>query len=200
MEDLEKKYNRTALLYDFLDWPFERFRYKKIRERIWNGLSCRILDAGVGTGQNIPFYPKNAIVIGVDSSEKMLTRARERASFHKMKIELIKSSLDKLPFPDGFFDYIVGTFICCLLKEPNKELSELGRVCRKDGSVYFLEYVLSQNPFHRFIQKIITPYTRFMYGVDFKQDTSRALKKNGFQITSEEYLVSDVLKLIIAKP
>ena len=60
---------RNAILpraYDFLDLPFEYARYRKIRLQMFSGLSGRILDAGVGTGRNFPFYPANSEVVGID--------------------------------------------------------------------------------------------------------------------------------------
>ena len=70
-----ERYQRIAPFYDFLDAPFERRRYQAIRPLMFAGLSGRILDAGIGTGRNIPFYPPGAEMIGVDLSPAMLERA-----------------------------------------------------------------------------------------------------------------------------
>ena len=51
------RYQRIAWAYDLLDLPFEYGRYRKIRPMLFRGLSGRILEAGVGTGRNFPFYP-----------------------------------------------------------------------------------------------------------------------------------------------
>ena len=59
------RYQRIAPVYDFLDLPFEFGRYRRIRPHLFGGLSGRILDAGIGTGRNIPFYPPNAHVVGI---------------------------------------------------------------------------------------------------------------------------------------
>jgi hypothetical protein len=66
MSNLER-YERIAPFYDFLDLPFEYGRYRKIRPLLFEGLSGQLLDAGVGTGRNFPFYPPTAKVIGIDS-------------------------------------------------------------------------------------------------------------------------------------
>jgi len=60
-----QRYQRIAAFYDLLDLPFEHGRYREIRPLLFEGLSGRILDAGAGTGRNIPFYPSGAAVIGV---------------------------------------------------------------------------------------------------------------------------------------
>ncbi len=51
------KVSTKARLYDVLDLPFEYGRYRRLRRRMFEGLSGRLLDAGVGTGRNIEFYP-----------------------------------------------------------------------------------------------------------------------------------------------
>jgi SAM-dependent methyltransferase len=71
MSNLER-YQRIAPFYDFLDLPFEYGRYRKIRPFLFEGLSGLLLDAGVGTGRNFPFYPPTAEVIGGDMSPAML--------------------------------------------------------------------------------------------------------------------------------
>ena len=199
MENLEKQFDRTSRFYDWIDWPFERFRYRKIRQRIWKGLSGKILDAGVGTGSNIPFYPENQQVFGIDLSAGMLERAKAKASSLGKNVDLQKMSVYHTPFSDGTFDAVVATFLCCVVDQPVLAARELKRICKKDGKIYFLEYVLSKKPVRRFIQKMVTPYTRFMFGVDFTQDTLATLQKEGFQIIQEKNITGDVLKLIVAQ-
>ena len=58
-------YERIAPLYDLLDLPFGRGRYRALRPLLFRGLSGRLLDAGVGTGRNCPYYPPDAEVSGM---------------------------------------------------------------------------------------------------------------------------------------
>lgn len=66
------RYQRIAPVYDLLDFPFEYGRYSKIRPLLFAGLPGLILDAGVGTGRNFPFYPRDSKVVGIDLSPAML--------------------------------------------------------------------------------------------------------------------------------
>ena len=59
-----ERYQRIAPFYDLLDLPFEYGRYRRIRPLLFKDLSGRLLDAGVGTGRNFPFYPPGASVVG----------------------------------------------------------------------------------------------------------------------------------------
>jgi ubiquinone/menaquinone biosynthesis C-methylase UbiE len=73
-----ERYQRIAPLYDLLDLPFEYGRYRRIRRLLFQGLSGRLLEAGVGTGRNFPFYPPGGKVVGIDISPAMLARADRR--------------------------------------------------------------------------------------------------------------------------
>lgn len=199
MTDLEKKYNRTAMFYDWVDYPFERFRYRKIRERLWKGVSGKVLDAGVGTGCNMPYYPPDADVVGVDLSQKMLARAQQKMKALKKVIPLYHASVYALPFPDRCFDVVVATFLCCVVSDPLQAATEMKRVCKQNGRILLLEYVLSSSRWHRFLQYLMTPYTRWMFGVDFSQDTTASLVAAGLVIEHQEFLVADVLKMITVR-
>src|SRR5215471_4514016 len=68
------RYERIAPLYDLLDLPFERNRYRALRPLLFRDLGGRLLDAGIGTGRNCPYYPLGAVVSGIDTSPAMLAR------------------------------------------------------------------------------------------------------------------------------
>jgi ubiquinone/menaquinone biosynthesis C-methylase UbiE len=78
MPSASRQYQRIAPFYDLLELPFEYGRYRRLRRLVFDGLSGRILDAGVGTGRNVEFYPRGAEVVGIDISPAMLAQARRR--------------------------------------------------------------------------------------------------------------------------
>jgi len=106
-----ERYQRIAWAYDLLDLPFEFARYRKIRPLLFRGLSGRILEAGIGTGRNIPFYPPGCEVVGIDLSPAMLARARRRLGETTAKVELREMDVTRLRFPDRSFDAAVATFL-----------------------------------------------------------------------------------------
>jgi SAM-dependent methyltransferase len=109
------RYQRIAPLYDLLDFPFETMRYRHVRPLLFEGLSGRILDAGVGTGRNIAYYPRDAEVVGVDLSPAMLARADRRARQRGRTVELHQMDVTRLAFPDQSFDAAVASFLFCVL-------------------------------------------------------------------------------------
>jgi SAM-dependent methyltransferase len=131
-----KRYERIAPLYDLLDFPFEHFRYRRLRPLLFRGLAGRLLDAGVGTGRNFPFYPPDAQVVGVDFSPGMLARAEQRRRSATAPVELLQMDVTQLNFPDRFFDGAVATFLFCTLPDELQvpALQELARSSRAEPS------------------------------------------------------------------
>jgi len=137
-----ERYERIAWAYDLLDLPFEYGRYRKIRPLLFRGLSGRILEAGIGTGRNFPFYPPESEVVGIDLSPAMLARAERRRSMAATKVELRQMDVTRLSFPDRSFDAAVATFLFCTLPDELQVagMRELGRVVKPGGLIRCLEY------------------------------------------------------------
>ncbi len=133
------RYERIAPFYDVLDLPFERRRYRALRPLMFEHLHGRLLDAGVGTGRNCPFYPPDAVVSAIDNSPAMLARARRRCHAVAAAGRLYRMDVTSLAFPTGAFDAAVATFLFCVLPDRLQlpALQELGRVVRKGGSSDF---------------------------------------------------------------
>ena len=112
------KYERIAPLYDVLDKAYEVSWKRGLRAAVFRDTGGMILDAGAGTGCNIPFYPENATVIGIDNSPRMLTRAVKRAVREGIEAEFLEMDLTRTSFPDDHFDAIAVTFVSTARIEP----------------------------------------------------------------------------------
>ncbi|MBT7568645.1 MAG: class I SAM-dependent methyltransferase [Rhodospirillaceae bacterium] len=191
-------YNRIARYYDFLDAPFERFRYQPLRRVMFAGLEGTLLDAGVGTGCNIPFYPKYTTVAGIDFSPAMLGRARARQEKLGAKVDLRQMDVMALDFPDDHFDAIVSTFLFCVLEPEHQTpaLIELRRVCRPGGTIRILEYSVSENPVYRSIMKMMAPWVRFAHGAAFDRNTEQYLAAAGLELVEKKFLYRDIIKML----
>lgn len=202
--DSRRRYARIARLYDLLDLPFERARYHGLRPRLFTDLggASRILDAGVGTGRNMPFYPTGAEVAGIDISRPMLERARRRRDRLGAEVDLFEMDVRRTAFPDDSFDTVVATFLFCVLEEEAQvpALRELARVCRPGGTIRLLDYTYSAAPLRRFQMKLWAPWVRFAYGAAFDRDTERHAETAGLEVLSSRFLVSDVVRLLVLAP
>src|SRR6266702_1024765 len=98
-----KTYERIAFAYDFLDAPYEIIWKRALRQRVFEGLRGDILDAGVGTGCNFVAYPPGVKASGCDASAAMLERARMRAEKLGLQVDLRRTDLTRLDWPDASF-------------------------------------------------------------------------------------------------
>lgn len=195
------RYQRIAPLYDLLDLPFEYGRYRGLRPLLFRGLSGRLLDAGVGTGRNFPFYPSNASVTGIDLSPAMLAQARRRAKTSTAPIELIEMDLTKLAFPDSSFDGAVATFLFCVLPDTVQidALRELRRVVKPGGTIRMLEYVRPRGTLRGAIAKLWEPWIDWAYGAGFDRRTEEWIPKAGLELVDSIFVADDLIKLLCAR-
>ena len=198
----QKTYDRIARMYDILDLPFESFRYRPVRQILFDGLTGDLLDAGVGTGRNFPHYPQDARVTGIDLSPAMLGRARWRRDKLGTPVDLREMDVTKLEFADASFDSIVSTFLFCVLDAEHQQpaLEELRRVCRPGGAIHILEYAFSKRPIRRFIMKLWAPWVRYAYGAEFDRNTEQYLDAAGLELVEIRFLYKDVIKLLLVRP
>ena len=197
-----QRYERVAPLYDFLDLAFEFGRYRALRPQLFEGISGTVLDAGVGTGRNMPFYPVNCEVTGIDLSSAMLARASKRRSKLGKDVELLEMDVLATTFPDRHFDAIVATFLFCVLDEDRQLLAlrELARICKPTGVIRLLDYTYSNDPLRRFMMRLWTPWVRWVYGAAFDRQTEQYIPQAGLEFVEKRFLYRDTIKLIVARP
>ncbi|MCP5074841.1 MAG: class I SAM-dependent methyltransferase [Rhodobacteraceae bacterium] len=197
----QKTYRHIARFYDFLDLPFERGRYKPLRRELFKDVEGAILDAGVGTGRNFPYYPQGCKAIGIDLSPAMLSRARWRRDNLGAAVELHQMNVIAMDFADDSFDFVVSTFLFCVLDDELQQpaLEEIRRVCRPDGRIHILEYAISKNPLRRFVMKLWAPWVRFAYGAAFDRNTEQYLEAVGLELVETRFLYKDIVKLLTVR-
>ena len=201
-KDKKRTYARIARFYDFLDGPFEKKRYQSMRPVLFEGLSGSLLDAGVGTGRNVAYYPEDSEVTGIDLSPAMLERARRRRDEAGRTAELVEMDARSTTFPDDRFDAVVATFLFCVLDYDDQlpALKELGRVCKPGGEIRLLEYGYSQDPRQRFVMRLWAPWVHWAYGARFDRDTERYVGEAGLTLLDKRFLYSDTVKLLVLAP
>ena len=193
------RYERIAPFYDWLDLPFEYGCYRRIRPLLFQGLSGRLLDAGVGTGRNFPFYPTGAHVVGVDFSPAMLARAKRRINRSTAaSIELKTMDVTALDLPDRSFDAAVATFLLCVLPDESQvpALRELGRVVKPGGTIRLLNYVRPRGDVLGALAKLWQPFAAWAFAASFDRRTEEATTKAGLELLDSRYVAYDLIKLI----
>ena len=198
-EIAKRRWNRTARHYDHMMALVERVIVRKWRRLLWSGVeSSRVLEVGVGTGNNFPYYPPDAEITAVDFSEEMLRRARSRASRHKVKVNLRQMDAQSLEFADNTFDTVVASMVFCSIPDPVRGIREVERVCKSGGKVVLLEQDSSANRFSRLLVKLANPLIARM-GSDFRRRPLENLAKSNLKVERVTNLWAGVFKLIEAR-
>ncbi|HIH15313.1 MAG TPA: class I SAM-dependent methyltransferase [Nanoarchaeota archaeon] len=197
-KNIQERYDRFARVYDFFEYPIERLFFARIRRETLSPLKGKVLEIGVGTGKNLPYYNwKNIEYTGIDFSKNMLEMAK-RKNFSKAK--MVYMDAQDMDFKENSFDYIVTTFVLCSIPDPVKALKEMQRVIKKEGKIIMVEHVRSKNPLLAFWQDIHNPLTKFFFGSNINRDTKGNIKKSGLHIIKEESLaLGDIFRRFEAK-
>ncbi|MGO4573201.1 class I SAM-dependent methyltransferase [Microvirga sp. 2TAF3] len=133
---MRKAYSRWAPIYDVV---YDKLTEPAARAAVNAAVACgpRVLEAGVGTGLSLGYYPRQAEVYGVDLSEDMLRRAQakveQRGLSHVKSLRVM--DVTHLDFPDEMFDAVTAQFIITLVPEPETALSEFARVLKPGGEI-----------------------------------------------------------------
>lgn len=196
---IERRYDRIAWLFDYVEFPMEMMAAKKWREKLFSQLEGqKILEVGVGTGKNLEYYPEGKLLTAIDISDRMLARAEKKAHSLSVVLSLMRMDVEALQFPHSSFDATVATFVFCSVFDPLKGLQELRRVLKPKGKAYFLEHVRPKGIRGRAFDRLNPIFARIM-GANMNRETVKNIKKAGFRILRDESLFSDIFKFIVAE-
>lgn len=195
-------YNRIAPLYDLLDGIYEHSWKRHLRAELFQHAKGRILDVGVGTGCNMPFYPNDSKVIGIDMSERMLDRARDRAQELECPVTLRAMNLFALDFPDASFDTITVTFVLLCLPDELQEpaLRELKRVTKPNGQILVLDYQMSSKPGVRLWMRCLSPWLKWAFAARFDSTTEQYVEDAGLTIIRKQTFMGDGVNMLVLAP
>src|SRR6185369_6544870 len=155
-----RAYGRWAPVYDLVFGPvFRQGRSAAVRAA--EQIGGRILEVGVGTGISLPQYAASNQLIGIDISEPMLEKARERVERLKLgHVEAIAvGDAEALDFPDDSFDVVVAQYVVTAVPRPECALDEFARVCRPGGEIVITTRVGAEGGLRGTIEKALMPIT-----------------------------------------
>ena len=163
--DISLEEDQVRRAYDFYS-PVYDFVFKKIFEPgriaavrlLGSALKGRVLEVGIGTGLNLPLYPQDINLVGIDLSEGMLKRAQEKVEDLRMANVILKvMDAGAIDFGDAEFDATLATYTISAVPDPLAVLREMRRVTRPGGTLVMLNHFRSENPVMRHIEDALAP-------------------------------------------
>ena len=157
------------------------------RKKIVPEASGTVLEIGIGSGLNIPYYQKSRVnkVIGLDPSEQLCKMAKKTADDNNFSIDFLVNGAEEIELPSNSIDTILLTYTLCSISEPYIALKEIMRVMKSDGRILFCEHGIAPDEVVQKWQNRINPlWGKLFGGCNINRDIPNILKNGGFKINS----------------
>jgi ubiquinone/menaquinone biosynthesis C-methylase UbiE len=163
--------------------------------RAWACSQARgqVLEIAIGTWLNLPFYPAEVEITGIELSPAMLEIAGQRAQRLGRKVELVAGDAQALPFSDQRFDTVVCTLSLCCIPDERQAIAEVWRVLRPGGCFVALEHVRSPNTIIRGLERLLNSYMVRNQGDHLLREPVETVQAAGFSI---DYLKRQKLGIV----
>tara|TARA_B100001059_G_scaffold16176_1_gene13245 strand:+ start:208 stop:825 length:618 start_codon:yes stop_codon:yes gene_type:complete len=148
-----------------------------------------VLDVGIGSGLNIPFYNKSKInyLYGLDPSKELLDIAKSIAKENQLEVDFLQCSAESIPLPDKSIDTVLITYTMCTIPDVALSNSEIMRVLKDDGKLLFCEHGLAPDKHIAKWQKRINPlWGKIAGGCNLNRDIPKLISSSGFKISNME--------------
>jgi len=148
-----------------------------------------VLDVGIGSGLNIPFYNKSKInyLYGLDPSKELLDIAKSIAKENQLEVNFLQCSAESIPLPDKSIDTVLITYTMCTIPDVALSNSEIMRVLKDDGKLLFCEHGLAPDKHIAKWQKRINPlWGKIAGGCNLNRDIPKLISSSGFKISNME--------------
>ena len=152
-----------------------------------------VLDIGIGSGLNIPYYNKSKIdyLYGLDPSVELLNLAKPLAQKNELEIEFLQCGAEAIPLPNNSIDTVVITYTLCTIPDTKLSNKEIMRVLKPSGKLLFCEHGLAPDINVAKWQKRINPiWNKIAGGCNLNRDIPKLISSSGFKISKmdEMYL------------
>jgi ubiquinone/menaquinone biosynthesis C-methylase UbiE len=135
------------------------------RERVIGAAEGRVLEIGVGSGMNLPFYrPPVREVLALEPAPRLMTMARSASRASSMPVTFLEASAEAIPLDKHSVDTIVTTWTLCSIPQAAAALADMRRVMRPGGKLLFVEHGLAPDQGVRRWQEWLTPAWRCISG------------------------------------
>ena len=195
----KRVWDRTAPSYDRQIAFFERIWFAGGREWLGERAHGRVLEVAIGTGLNLPHYPTDAAITGIELSPAMLAIARERAKDLGRQVDLREGDAEHLPFDGASFDTVACALSLCTIPNPAAAIREMKRVLIPGGTLLLVDHIASSWPPIHAAQWLLERITIRTAGEHFTRRQLPLVQAAGFQIEEAERLKAGTVERLLAR-
>ena len=177
------------VLPTFLDVACSSKPILRQREKVVPLAEGRILEIGMGSGLNIPFYDTNKVemVWGLEPSEGMRKKAQKAVKNAKFDIHWLDLPGEEIPLEDNSADTILLTYTLCTIPGWHQALEQMRRVLKPGGKLIFCEHGEAPDADVRKWQNRINPtWKKIAGGCNLHRPIPDYLRQGGFAIEQME--------------
>ena len=162
---------------------------RKQREKIVPLARGDVLEIGMGSGLNLPYYDQAKVrkVWGLEPSEGMRKLAKKNLVGSALDLEFIDLPGEEIPLEDNSVDTVVVTYTLCTIPDAGKALEGMRRVLKKDGCLLFTEHGRAPDEAVRRWQSRLNPAWSFVAGgCNMNRDIPKLITDAGFRLDNDE--------------
>jgi ubiquinone/menaquinone biosynthesis C-methylase UbiE len=198
-ERLKRLWEKEAPTYDRRMAVLERVLLGDGREWVCSRASGEVLEVGVGTGRNFPFYPQGLRLTGIDLSPAMLEIARKRADELGLHADLGEGDAQELTFADGSFDTVVCTLSLCSIPDDRRAIAEMSRVLDSGGRLLLLDHVRASSRAWLAAQRALEPLSWRVSGDHLLRRPLEHVLAEGFEVEQSERYKAGIIERVSAR-
>ena len=167
-----------------MEWVMAREEFHRLRTELLTQAHGEVLELGIGTGLNLPHYPKTVIGLdAVDPADLLPKTVAARSAGRTFPVRIQRGTAEALPHADQRFDYVVSTWTLCTIPNPVLALQEVGRVLKPGGRFLFLEHGRSDDRKIAAWQDRLNPIQNMVgCGCNLNRQIDRLITQSGLTI------------------
>lgn len=194
-------WDRKSRSYDKEMRFWDRVLFGDSRTWACSQATGEVLEVAIGTGLNLPSYPADVSLTGIDLSEQMLDIARPRADELGRSVRLAQGNAHSLQFDNATFDTVVCTFGLCAIPDIDAAIDEITRVLRPGGRLILVDHIRSSSTIARGVQRALEVATVPLGGEHFLRRPLMKVRHKGFEIERvQRFKLGLVERLVAQKP
>lgn len=182
-----------------MDWVMAGKEFHRLRTELLGHVHGEVLELGIGTGLNLPHYPKAVTQLhAIDPANPLPRIVTKRSTSQSFPIRIQHVTAESLPYDDRSFDFAVSTWTLCTIPDPVKALREVRRVLKPDGMFLFLEHGRSEDERVAAWQDRLNPIQNIIgCGCNLNRRIDQLITQAGLKImTLDRFQMQNVPRLV----